>query len=220
MLKLLAALFMLIDHMGAILFPNLLIFRIVGRLSMPLFAFALARSFRNAGHGSIMDFKPYFYRLLIFAGVSQVPYSFAFSGLNIGFTWLLSFALLCVIAHYEKIDRRVAGVVLICVCAASVIFPVGFGLSGVCYPVLFYLCYYKFRKSHYVITGAAALFAVSIIIDGLGLIQGFTILAIPLVAYYSKHDNIRIFPRWFFYAFYPAHIVLLLLLNSMLSYRQ
>jgi len=209
---------MLLDHVGAILFPELLILRIVGRLAMPLFAFTLARAFCNAGHGSIMDYKPYFYRILIFAVASQVPYSLAFSGLNIGFTWLLSFALLCVIAYYGKTDSRLTVVVVIIVCTASIIFPVCFGLSGVVYPVLFYLCYYKYRKSQYVVAGAAALFAVSVTIDGLGLIQGFTILAIPLIVYFTKRDNNRLLPRWFYYVFYPAHIASLFLINLMLQY--
>ena len=37
-LKLLACTFMLVDHIGAILFPELSVLRAVGRLAMPLFA--------------------------------------------------------------------------------------------------------------------------------------------------------------------------------------
>jgi hypothetical protein len=218
MIKFVAAILMLIDHVGAVLFPDVEIFRIVGRLSMPLFAFALARAFRNAGNGSVMDYKPYLCRLLIFAAVSQVPYSFAFSGLNIGFTWLLSFALLCVISHYGKLDKRVSWALIIIVFAAAVFLPVGFGLSGVVYPVLFYLCYYKYFKPNYAITGAAALFVVSVTIDRAGLIQGFAILAVPLVAFLAERDNINILPRWFYYAFYPAHIAILLFIIISLSY--
>lgn len=38
-IKILAALFMLIDHAGLILFPEIIILRYIGRLSFPLFAF-------------------------------------------------------------------------------------------------------------------------------------------------------------------------------------
>lgn len=41
-LKLFAALLMLIDHIGLILFPNILVFRIIGRLSFPIFAFMIS----------------------------------------------------------------------------------------------------------------------------------------------------------------------------------
>ncbi len=45
-LKLLAAVFMLIDHMGMMLFPDILWLRFIGRLSMPLFAFMVAEGCR------------------------------------------------------------------------------------------------------------------------------------------------------------------------------
>ena len=41
-IKLLACLFMLIDHVGLLLLPQYSILRVIGRLSFPLFAFALA----------------------------------------------------------------------------------------------------------------------------------------------------------------------------------
>ena len=41
-LKLIAAATMLLDHMGILLFPYVLIFRILGRLSFPIFAFMVA----------------------------------------------------------------------------------------------------------------------------------------------------------------------------------
>ena len=45
-LKILAAILMLIDHMGMLLFPNEPWLRFIGRLSMPLFAFMIAEGCR------------------------------------------------------------------------------------------------------------------------------------------------------------------------------
>lgn len=45
-LKLLAAVFMLIDHVGMIFFPQALIFRMIGRLAMPIFAYMVAEGCR------------------------------------------------------------------------------------------------------------------------------------------------------------------------------
>ena len=45
-LKLLAAAFMLVDHIGVLLFPDLLWLRFIGRFSMPLFAFMIAEGCR------------------------------------------------------------------------------------------------------------------------------------------------------------------------------
>jgi hypothetical protein len=41
-IKIIACILMAIDHIGYHLFPNLIILRIIGRLSMPLFAFFIA----------------------------------------------------------------------------------------------------------------------------------------------------------------------------------
>ena len=45
-LKVLAAVFMLVDHMGMLLFPDEEWLRVIGRLSMPLFAFMIAEGCR------------------------------------------------------------------------------------------------------------------------------------------------------------------------------
>ena len=45
-LKLLAAAFMLIDHVGVIFFPQNVTFRLIGRLAMPIFAFMVAEGCR------------------------------------------------------------------------------------------------------------------------------------------------------------------------------
>ena len=45
-LKLLACGFMLIDHVGVRLFPDVLILRIIGRLAFPIFAFFIAEGCR------------------------------------------------------------------------------------------------------------------------------------------------------------------------------
>ena len=41
-LKLLAALFMTIDHVGVLLLPHVIVLRILGRLALPIFAFMIA----------------------------------------------------------------------------------------------------------------------------------------------------------------------------------
>ena len=45
MIKLFALITMVIDHIGLVFFPNVIIFRIIGRLSMPLFAYCVARGY-------------------------------------------------------------------------------------------------------------------------------------------------------------------------------
>lgn len=85
-IKLLAALLMVIDHIGIVFFPNQLVFRYVGRLSFPLFAWLVGQ-----GEKYTKNFNSYLVRLAIWAGVSQPLYYvlFNYSNLNILITLLI-----------------------------------------------------------------------------------------------------------------------------------
>ena len=85
-LKWVAIITMTIDHIGAILYPDLPFLRWIGRLSFPLFAYLLILGMENT-----KNIQKYFIRLLVFAFISQVPFFLAneiqpFEQLNIFFT--------------------------------------------------------------------------------------------------------------------------------------
>ena len=44
-LKIIALITMLIDHIGCIFFPNIIVFRVIGRLSYPIFAMFIAEGY-------------------------------------------------------------------------------------------------------------------------------------------------------------------------------
>ena len=48
MIKAFACLFMIIDHVGLTIFPDIIILKIIGRLSMPVFAYGIARGFSHS----------------------------------------------------------------------------------------------------------------------------------------------------------------------------
>ena len=86
-LKILAVIFMITDHIGAVFFPNAAIFRLVGRLSYPLFAFCIAQGLIHTRSKA-----KYSLRLFLFAVISQIPYFLAFDKkpfdkLNVLFTF-------------------------------------------------------------------------------------------------------------------------------------
>ena len=85
---------MTIDHLGAVLYPELRILRIVGRISFPLFTYLL-----TLGVESTSNLKNYFIRLFAFGIISQIPYHFALGyepleSLNIFFTLTLGLLVL------------------------------------------------------------------------------------------------------------------------------
>ena len=67
-LKLMAAALMLIDHVGAILLPETVILRCIGRLAFPIFAFFIAE-----GYAHTRSFGRYLLRMAIWAAVSEIP---------------------------------------------------------------------------------------------------------------------------------------------------
>lgn len=92
-LKLLAVIFMVIDHVGLFFFSEHLAFRLIGRLSFPIFAWLIVNGIEYSHNR-----RNYFLRLFAFALMSQFPYLLAFgaaipgfSGLNIFFTLCLGF---------------------------------------------------------------------------------------------------------------------------------
>ena len=71
LLKIVAMVTMLMDHLGVIFFPEVDWLRTIGRLAFPLFAYFIAQGFRYTRS------RPrYFLRLLVFGLISQVPYVF------------------------------------------------------------------------------------------------------------------------------------------------
>ena len=70
-LKLIAMITMLIDHIGLLFFPQYRWMRTIGRIAFPIFAYQLA-----LGYEKTHDRLAYGQRLLLFACISQIPYVF------------------------------------------------------------------------------------------------------------------------------------------------
>ncbi len=91
-LKLIATLTMILDHLSYFLFSwnlissNLnLIFRAVGRLSFPIYAFCIVNGFQRTNNK-----EKYLFKLIIFSCISQIPYSLTFDTTN---TMILNYSL-------------------------------------------------------------------------------------------------------------------------------
>lgn len=206
MIKLIAAVLMVVDHTGYIFFPNVIYWRLIGRLSMPLFAYGIARgyeySYRNGTE------QKYLKNLILFAILSQVPYYLmAREGTNIGFTWVFSLLLLILLSR-KDVSRPRAILECLAVFCAVHLMDVDYGIYGVLMPLALRSQRYKYHKMflHTVI-----LWALYVLMNGIGgLIQVFACLTVPILAVIEPIDKKIKLPRRFFYAFYPAHILILL----------
>jgi hypothetical protein len=102
-MQILAMLTMLIDHLGIVLAPGNVWFRCVGRLAMPLYAFALV-----IGCSRTRSFRRYALRLAVIAVLSQIPYSHALMEPDEPFEFNVVFTLLVALAVLRLMDA-VAG---------------------------------------------------------------------------------------------------------------
>lgn len=229
MIKFLAAVFMYIDHTGLVFFPQYDILRLVGRLSMPLFAYALARGYDH----SRMKYglHRYFFRLMVFAVVSQLPYRYLIQDgktLNIGATWLAGLAMLVVLdmRRWKAPDflvkyLAVCGFIMGCLITIGTVVGmvrVDYGVYGIFLPVAFYVTIVKKGNYYKAFTFMAALWGVYTILYGGDIANAFGFFAIPLIAVIERTDVDRVIqlPKLTYYIFYPAHIALLVICQLIL----
>lgn len=213
-LKTVAFITMLADHVGYLFFPAEILWRIIGRIAFPIFAYCLALGFFHT-----RDVRKYFLRLFGFSLVSQVPYTLCFYPyefgegfggfhLNIGFTMLLGLWAIFGIAQ-KKYIHTVFAVLL------SFIPSVEYGFYGVAIIIIFFL----FAKKEKAFFGTALGLSLAspffeVFTTGYFDIQGFAVLALLFILI-KTNSGIKI-PRWLNYGFYPLHLCALALINHLI----
>lgn len=202
-LKIIAIMSMLIDHIGHIFFPEVMIFRIIGRIAFPIFAYVLAEGFHYT-----KDVKKYLLRLGLFALLSEIPYDLAimgsvleFSHQNVFFTLFFGVLMLYVMSRIKNVIMQYA-VVLVAILLCQFLHT-DYSNIGVLLVFIFYV--FRQRK-------AEKLLIAGLIFLGLtGGIQLYALLALPLIALYNGEQGPKM--KAFFYLFYPAHLLILYLVH-------
>ncbi len=206
-IKLAAITAMLIDHIGLIFFPEAVVFRIIGRIAFPLFAYQL-----SVGYINTRNFNRYFLRLFVFGLVLQLLYiialfflktDFNLYRLNIFFT--LTFGLLAIYFYDSK-----KYIYLLAIIAASPFINLDYGTYGI--SLILFLYIFRSRKL-YIFLILSVLSTIFCCIGG-SSIQLFSILSFFFIAM-PLSVNINI-PNKFFYFFYPLHLAVLYLLKIVL----
>lgn len=201
-LKCIAMICMLIDHTGAVLFPQYLILRMIGRLAFPIYCFLLVE---GAMHTS--NIRKYKLRLLAFALISEIPFDLAFRGKiswehqNVFFTLFLGVVALD-IAQQCKYKLNVILNFAIMILLAE-LFNTDYGGKG----IIFILCYYLLYERKVV---KQLMFALeNIFLYGVEIQAYASLAAVPMLFYNGKKGPSL---KYFFYAFYPVHLLILYLI--------
>ena len=220
-LRRIAACTMLVDHIGATLFPGVLWLRCVGRLAFPIFAFFLGEGFRFT-HSR----RQYLLRLVLFALLSELPFNqmvygrwIAPSGQNV--LWTLALGL-CAIACVQRAPSEPGLNSLFWYSAAAGCCLLGqllrtdYGAFGVLLCLLFY-CTRGLPGRFWICGGIFLLMCDAfqfVFLPGIPIpVEALALPAFPLLATYHGRRSHRQLPiRYAFYWFYPLHMLLLGLL--------
>ena len=191
-----AALTMLMDHIGAVFFPSVIGFRAIGRLSFPLFAFGIAQ-----GVTSTSDFRKYFLRILMAAAVSQPIYMKLFALTQLNPLFMLAWGALAL--YFWREEKKVfAGILLL----GAYFADMSYGWYGVW--TIFFFGFYGMKES-LCFYGQVALNVLY------GLTTGAWVQILSLFSFGFLDGKWRIaalskkLPRYFFYVFYPLHLLVL-----------
>lgn len=176
------------------------------------------------------------FRLLLFAGISQLPYDLAFSetdtlkfcGLNMLFTLCICFGILWVLEHGN--NRWIKGVAVLALILLSSISD--WAWLAPIFTLLFYWAGKNRTKETIAFAVAALLFGGMNVLGGLERFSleenllyallsmagiGTSALGILLCYNGVRGTRCRTFSKWFFYLFYPVHLLILGILRISLQ---
>ena len=218
-LKIIAMVSMLCDHVGLLFFPSADIFRIIGRLAFPIFAYMIAEGCRYTKN------RAKYLGLIAGMGiVFQVVYLVAMGSLYQGILVTFSLAIITIYAidgilKSKKLWAILASIASLLFVAAFVFvlpillegtdFDIDYGLWGILLPVAVYYLPNRLWRT----IGMALLLLVraihyTVFPAALGTLQWFALLSAVLLALYNGERG-KAKMKYVFYIFYPAHLVIL-----------
>lgn len=225
---------MLIDHIGLIFFPDVIAFRCIGRLAMPIFSYCIAQ-----GCIHTKNRKKYFLRVFVMGLLCELIYVvdfFIFSNsyiilINILLVFSMSIVLCCIQQDIIKAvkDKNRADVIkhgirffvfflfVLCVSAfcrysyelTKISFILDYSLIGVILPL--FGSFSKDKRKSVGLFSVAMLFYCLISFRQMPIVW-FSLLSIPLLFMYNGKRG-RLNLKYAFYLFYPLHIAVLYAIN-------
>ena len=211
-IKLIAIITMFIDHVGVMIYPELIIYRIVGRIAFPLFAFQLGIGYIHTKNKMLHLIKILIFALLIQSAYIVAEIFFDIQKnyiLNIFFT--LFFGLL-LIYLYDKRKNILLFIVLLIPVMLQLLFKVKFdyGIYGI---ALIFIMYIFNNNTVFFIIAMLMLLLTNSIIDN-NYLQLFSLLSLLFILMPIEF-NIKI-PNYVFYIFYPLHLIFLYVLEQII----
>ncbi len=218
MLKMIAVTSMTVDHIGAVLLPEYIVLRYIGRIAFPIYCFLIVNGFRHTGNCA-----KYLCRMALFAVISEIFFDLAVYNRicypwhqNVFFTLTIGLAMIILI---EEVRRKylsavkyylrfiLEGVIVFCSGILALMLHTDYTFYGILMIYGFYVFEHYKRE--------LALWQIIINVVLCGQTQIFAVLALPFIYMYNGKQGRKY--KWIFYIFYPAHLFVLFVLKYMLK---
>ena len=218
-LKIVAMVSMLCDHVGLLFFPEVDIFRIIGRIAFPIFAYMIAEGCRYTKNRA-----KYLGMIAGMGIVFQLVYLVAMDSLYQGILITFSLAIITIYAidgilKSKKLWTGLASVAsLVFVVFFVFVLPIllrgtdfdlDYGLWGILLPVaIYYLPNRLWRTVGMAVLLLARAIHYTVFPIALGPLQWFALLSVLFLALYNGERG-KAKMKYVFYIFYPTHLVIL-----------
>ncbi len=238
-LKFIACITMLIDHAGLILFPDIAILRIIGRISFPIFAFMIAEGCRYTKN-KLKHF------LLIFGLGVICQLAYIITDVQSGISYmnvLITFSFSVIVIYCIQLFRSqlfsenkrallILGTALLFlvsvlgVYAFNCFIELDYGFSGAMLPVFASLFMFepasqlpiKEKLDRNIVHVLCLIFGlVFLLLESLNPFKYYALIAIIPLLFYSGRKG-KLNTKYFFYIFYPSHLVILYGIYFIINY--
>ncbi len=225
-LKIIAAITMLIDHFGVILLPDIMLLRIIGRVSFPIFAFMIAE-----GCAYTKNKLKYFLSVFVLGVGCQAALHIVKGPEKLNVLISFSIAILSIYAlQYMKntvfsdkaaLIRKVCSALVFILAVIGIyflnkIFRIDYGFWGCMLPLSASLfkaptsnsfVFFKRLDNKFL---HLTLFALCLLLMGLKYrgVQMYALFSLLFLLFYSGERG-KFKMKYFFYIFYPVHLVVL-----------
>lgn len=236
-IKLIAIITMFCDHFGDAILGRFSVLNIIGRIAFPLFCFQIVIGYKHT-----KNINKYIIRLLLFGIISQIPFSlftYSYTGrfdlLNVYFT--LAFGLLAVyVLDVLPKKYKLIGVFLdVILMIIAEFLQTDYGWFGVCLIICIYL-FYNDKKSNISnsetsltffnnnLLFSIVFFALVVIKFSNYFVEGLYNMAItqilgtffPIVFMFLYNGKKGHSMKYFFYVFYPLHLLILVIAHYLI----
>lgn len=206
MLKSIAIITMLIDHIGLIFFPQFIIFRLVGRIAFPLFAWGVANGYKKT-----RNVKKYALRILLLALISQPIYFLVIEKSTLNICFGLFIGLISIYFLDKSMDKKINIIFLLIVLAIPFIVNIEYGIYGVLSILLFFIS----KNNLSLVIKQSLLSFVFILLNSISFFQILSLPAFFIINYFEKYDfKIN---RFFQYSFYPLHLLVIYVIKTLIN---